>query len=431
MNLSDSRWRANWQPWCDRGSRSRMTTSPAVRPPLRPLQAVMRDMVGSVYVPSFLSSMAQHAIVIILPLYALQFEGGATLAALMLGSRGAGVMLADLPAGMLVSRLGDKAVMIAGLAMLVVVTAVAALFDSSFALLLVALVSGIGTGLWTIGRLVYVTDNVVVEQRGRVIAVMAGVQRSSALVGPVVAGIGVQVVGYPTTFIVCAGIYALSLVALLVAAKGVRSAAATHRAPLLQVIREHRRVFATAGSVMIMLQVLRNARLWIIPVWGTVLGLDEVTIGIIFSASSAMDMVMFYPAGQMLDHLGRRFALTPALLLLGVSITLMPLTDELWSFAACAILSGLGNGFSTGIFMTLGGDFAPRRGRGEFLGVWRLVGDIGMATGPFLIGVLAQLGSVAAAGAATGGLGVLGVIVLWAFVPETLHARAPSDDDSG
>ena len=42
------------------------------------------------------------------------------------------------------------------------------------------------------------------------------------------------------------------------------------------------------------------------------------------------------------------------------------------------MLSGLGNGFSTGIFMTLGGDFAPREGRGEFLGVWRLVGDVGM-----------------------------------------------------
>lgn len=401
------------------------------RSSLRPLNEVMRELVGSVYVPAFLSSLAQHAIMIMLPLYVLQFEDGAALAALMLGSRGAGVMLADLPAGMLVSRLGDKSVMIAGLAMLVVVTAAAALFESPLALLVVALVSGIGTGLWTIARLVYVTDNVMVEQRGRVIAVMAGVQRSSALVGPVLAGISVQVLGYPTTFIICAGIYALSLVALLIAAKGVRSAAATHRAPLLQVIREHRRVFATAGTVMIMLQILRNARLWIIPVWGTVLGFDEVTIGIIFSASSAMDMIMFYPAGQMLDHMGRRIALTPALLILGASIALMPLTHELWSFTACAMLSGLGNGFSTGIFMTLGADFAPRRGRGEFLGVWRLVGDIGMASGPFLIGALAQLGSVAAASAATGGLGVLGVIVLWAFVPETLRTTALSNDESG
>jgi MFS family permease len=280
-------------------------------------------------------------------------------------------------------------------------------------------------------RLVYVTDHVAIEQRGRVIAVMAGVQRASALIGPALAGVGVHVLGYATTFIIFAAIYALSLLALLIAAKGVPSAGATHRVPLLQVIREHRRVFATAGTVMIMLQFLRNARLWIIPVWGATLGLDEATIGFIFSASSAMDMVMFYPAGLMLDHLGRRVALTPALLILGLSIALMPATHSLWGFALCAILSGLGNGFSTGIFMTLGGDFAPRHGRGEFLGVWRLVGDVGAAGGPFLIGGLAQLGTVAIASAATGGLGLLGAVVLWVFVPETLRRRSVANDDSG
>jgi MFS family permease len=401
-----------------------MSPSSNASPKLRPLREVMRDMVGSVYVPSFFAAMAQQAIMIILPLYALQFDDGAALAALMLGGRGVGIMLADLPAGMLVSRLGDKWVMIAGLALLIVVTAAAAFFDSPMALFLVALCSGMGTGLWTMARLVYVTDHVAIEQRGRIIAVMAGVQRASALIGPVLAGVGVHHLGYPAIFIICASIYALSLLALLIAGKGMRGAGPTRPVPLAQIIHQHQRVFATAGSVMIMLQFLRNARLWIIPVWGTALGFDEATIGIIFSISLAMDLIMFYPAGLILDHLGRRIALTPALLILGASIALMPATQTLWTFSICAVLSGLGNGFSTGIFMTLGGDFAPRHGRGEFLGVWRLVGDVGAATGPFLIGGLAQIGTVAIASAATSGLGVLGVVVLWMFVPETLRRRS-------
>lgn len=388
-----------------------------------PLRQVMRDMTGSVYVPSFLSAMSQHAITIMLPLYALQFDDGAALAAVMLGARGLGIMLADLPAGMLVSRLGDKAVMVAGLALLIVVTGAAGFSDSAFALVAVALASGVGTGLWTMARLVYVTDHVAVEQRGRVIAVMAGVQRASALLGPALAGLGVHALGYPATFVTFALVYALSLIALLVAAKGVRSAAATHQVPLLEIIRAHRYVFSTAGTVMVFLQFLRTARLWIIPVWGASLGLDEATIGIVFSASSAMDMVMFYPAGLMLDHLGRRTALTPALIILGASIALMPTSTTLAGYAAYAFLSGLGNGFSTGIFMTLGGDFAPRDGRGEFLGVWRLVGDVGAAAGPFLIGAVAQAGGVALACGATGGLGLLGVAVLWRFVPETLRRK--------
>lgn len=88
---------------------------------------------------------------------------------------------------------------------------------------------------------------------------------------------------------------------------------------------------------------------------------------------------------------------------------------------AAALLAGLGNGFGTGIFMTLGGDFSPQRGRGEFLGVWRLVGDAGAAVGPFAMGAAAQWASLAVACAATGVLALAGVAVLLALVPETLR----------
>ena len=46
--------------------------------------------------------------------------------------------------------------------------------------------------------------------------------------------------------------------------------------------------------------------------------------------------------------------------------------------------------------MTLGADFAPDVGRGEFLGVWRLISDIGQAGGPVVISVLTGLSSLAA-----------------------------------
>ncbi|MCB1745006.1 MAG: MFS transporter, partial [Gammaproteobacteria bacterium] len=193
---------------------------------LPPLGQVMREMIGSVFVPSLLAAVAQNAIMIMLPLYALQFDGGAALAALMLGARGAGIMLADLPGGMLVSRLGDKWVMVAGLALLIAVTALAALFGSASALLVVALLSGIGTGLWIIARLAYLTDHVALEQRGRVVSVIAGVHRAGALLGPVLAGVGVQPLGYAATFLILACLYAIALLALLVSARGVRGTAA-------------------------------------------------------------------------------------------------------------------------------------------------------------------------------------------------------------
>ena len=100
---------------------------------------------------------------------------------------------------------------------------------------------------------------------------------------------------------------------------------------------------------------------------------------------------------------------------------LLPLATGFVQFCAIAMLAGLGNGFGTGIFMTLGGDFSPPNGRSEFLGVWRLVGDAGGAMGPFLMGTIASATTLAFASAWTGGLAVIGLFILFRYVPETLH----------
>src|SRR4028118_1976007 len=46
---------------------------------------------------------------------------------------------------------------------------------------------------------------------------------------------------------------------------------------------------------------------------------------------------------------------------------------------------GGGTGLGSGIVMTRGSDFAPAIGRAEFLGVWRLVSDVGTAGGPLVV----------------------------------------------
>ena len=39
--------------------------------------------------------------------------------------------------------------------------------------------------------------------------------------------------------------------------------------------------------------------------------------------------------------------------------------------------------------MSLGADLAPPEATGEFLGIWRLIGDVGMVAGPMLVGLIA------------------------------------------
>ncbi len=56
----------------------------------------------------------------------------------------------------------------------------------------------------------------------------------------------------------------------------------------------------------------------------------------------------------------------PCTLIMGLSLVLMPLSTGTISFMMIAMLLGIGNGFGSGINMTLGADASPEHGRTNF-----------------------------------------------------------------
>jgi MFS family permease len=390
-----------------------------------------RELLLAVYVPSFFTACAQNAILIALPLYALDLEAGPAVAAAMLGLRGIGTLVSDVPAGMAVSRFGDKSVMLAGLTMLGVMAFGSSAIGSAWLLGGLAIVFGAGIGTWLLGRISYIADHVGLERRGRVIAVMAGLQRAGALAGPFAAGVTADAWGWPVVFLGAGVLVLVAVVFIVVFASSVRPT--FHEDPishgvgmLVHILKEHAKIFRVAGSAVVTLQLMRAGRQVLIPLWGAAIGLDASDIGLIFSLSFGVDMMMFYPAGLILDHLGRKYAAVPCMLLLATSLALMPGAADFQGLLLVALLAGLGNGFGTGIVMTLGSDLSPLEGRGEFLGVWRLVGDIGTASGPFIIGALAEGLTLASACVITAAVGLAGSLVMILRVRETRRPHAPT-----
>ena len=84
------------------------------------------------------------------------------------------------------------------------------------------------------------------------------------------------------------------------------------------------------------------------------------------------------------------------------------------------MIAGVGNGLGSGINMTLGADFAPPSERGEFLGVWRLMSDVGAFAGPLFMGYMANLFVLATAFSMTASIGIVGVLIMLFTVKETL-----------
>ena len=127
----------------------------------------------------------------------------------------------------------------------------------------------------------------------------------------------------------------------------------------------------------------------------------------------------------MSDRFGRKFVAVPCLSVLALGFVLLPLTSSFATIVPVALLLGFGNGLGSGIVMTLGADFAPSRGRAEFLGVWRLVGDVGTAGGPLLAAGVTAVVSLGSASVLTGVVGLAGAAVVLLRMPEPLHEDSP------
>jgi MFS family permease len=163
--------------------------------------------------------------------------------------------------------------------------------------------------------------------------------------------------------------------------------------------------------------------------WGAEqLGLDAGQIGIIVTAGAILDVSMFIPAGMLMDRFGRKVAAVPSFALMALGIGLIPFTRDFTTLLLAAMLVGLGNGLGAGLMMTLGADLAPPGATGEFLGIWRLIGDIGSVAGPLMVGIVASAVGLSGGAWVLALAGWLAVVTLAGLVRET---RVRPLDDRG
>src|SRR5690606_14650536 len=114
-----------------------------------------------------------------------------------------------------------------------------------------------------------------------------------------------------------------------------------------------------AGFGHILGQAVRAGRRVLIPLYASqVVGLDVAAVGIVISVSGLVDMLMFYPAGWLMDRRGRKHAIVPCFIVMGIGLALVPLASGFWTLMAAGIVIGVGDGLGSATMMTLGADLA-------------------------------------------------------------------------
>src|SRR5438552_503994 len=124
-----------------------------------------------------------------LPLYALHFTDSFSLASLVVSAAGFGTVIADVPCGVLLDRIGRRRAMMIGTIAIAISTVALALATSYTPLLVFRLIAGLGTALWNISRMAYLTESTSSHGRGRAISTFGGISRFGTFAGPAVGGL--------------------------------------------------------------------------------------------------------------------------------------------------------------------------------------------------------------------------------------------------
>ncbi|HEY7813048.1 MAG TPA: MFS transporter, partial [Nakamurella sp.] len=390
-------------------------------PPAEPaVEVTLRSIAVAAFLPPALFSVSQGAIAPVVVITAGSLGASTAMAAIVVALVGLGQILADIPAGSLTARYGEQPVMI-GAGLISALALTGCFLAPTLPIFAAAiLVTGAGNAVWMLARLTFVAERVPYTLRARAMSTMGGVQRIGLFIGPFLGAAAVQFFG-------TAAAYAVALGAVLVAT-GVllfvpdppspdRRDPDAPRQRYRPVLAAERRTFTTVGVAVFAVSMVRASRQVVLPLWGIHLGLSAATIALIFGLSGAVDMLLFYPAGRLMDLRGRAWVAVPSMLGLAVAHLLLPLTHTVLAMAAVAIVMGVGNGMGSGMVMTLGADLAPPRSRPVFFGVWRLISDTGTGAGPVLLAGVTAAVSLAAGIVTLGGVGLLAAAGMGYWVP--------------
>ena len=381
-----------------------------------------RSLILPVYLPALLLAFGQGVVTPTFAIYVKSFSLSYGLTTFVI----AVAVVGNLPAGILVERIGRRPSMIVGAMLDALSMLGVGLATNVFQLIIYRLIGGIGGTLWSLSRHAYMTDVIPRSERGRSIALFGGINRIGAFGGQLIAiflGASLR-----TPFFVYFAVGGLTSIFCILFISETRNPSASppslNLGRLPRLLKTHHRTLLTAGLAQICVQTLRQGRWVVIPLYASeYVELPARTVRLIVMISSAVDMSLFPLAGFLMDRFGRRYSAVPCFFIFATGMILMPFTGSFGTLLGTAILIGFGNGVGSGIMMTLGADLAPKDGTGEFLGMWRLLGDFGGAAGHLLVGNVADLWGLGASSFVLAGIGYIAVMLFLRVVPETLNAE--------
>lgn len=338
-----------------------------------------------------------------IPLFALQFGVSSTAAGAVVSAFALMRFVSGLGSGRLVDRVGERAALVGGIAVVAVSSLVAGLSVSYPQLLVLRGIGGVGSAVFTIAATSLLLRVAAASQRGRTQSVYRGGFLLGGILGPALGGAVVGVSLRAPFFLYAATLVLAGLAGALLLPKGgpgdadgelgvdtdVRTtlaealAAPAYRAALVG-------NFATGFSVL----GVRSTLVPLLVVQG--LHLKPSWIGAAFLVSALVQAVLLLPAGRAVDTVGRRPTLVAGGLTTAAALVALAAAVGPVSLLLAMTVFGVGGALLGVAPAAIVGDVVQGRG-GTAVAVWQMASDFGSIIGPLAAGLLVDRASFAVA----------------------------------
>lgn len=367
----------------------------------------MRRIVAITGAIVFLDAMLFGAIIPLLPHFADRYDLSKLEAGLLLGAYGGGALVGGIPGGVLVSRVGPKRGVLAGLVALSLASFAFALAGGPLALGIARFVQGLSSATTWAGALAWVAVSVERERRGQALGTVFGLAVLGFVCGPMFGGVA-DLAGIRASFV------GVALVAAALAA-AIAAVGAPPREPAGQgaVGRAlHDRAFL-AGLWLNTLPALFFGTLDVlVPLRLDDAGYEALAIAAVFLVAGLVEVVVNPVIGRVSDRKGRLFPVRVGLSAsIAVSVAIAFAVEPLLVAALVVAASITYGGFYTP-GMALVADRAERAGlpQGIGFGLTNTAWALGAVTGPSVGGALAEAFGDAVPYLACGGLCALTLV---------------------
>jgi MFS family permease len=321
----------------------------------------------------------------VLPQYALSFSIPVALVGWAVSAFALARLVMDIPAGFLADRFGRKRNMILGL-LLIIVSSIAAGTAEDYAWLIFArVVEGLGSALYITSATTWVAQVTAGESRGRYMSLYTGLIFAGTAFGPTIGGYTAAHFGLNAPFFAYAIFAFIGLIATSRLKEPADSARATRPKMRMQdvlSVLSNGPFMLVNCSVLALFFLRAGVRSTLVPLYASLnLGLSEERIGIVLTVAAIVTSVCSFPSGWLSDKVGRKGPIMACLFLSGIAVLLIPLQGSLAGLTGIMVFYGLATGLQ-GSIAAWPADVAPKGRLGTSMGVYRVMGDIGMVLGP-------------------------------------------------